>query len=88
MRNLLRRVRGRLRGNYVDEGLLKDAPVIFAELFLPEPDLSVRESENRVVFAQADVFSRMPAGAALADDDVSGPDGLAPEYFDSKPFGL
>lgn len=48
--------------------------------------LAIAESEERVVFAHADVYARSPACAALADDDVASDDSLATVFFHAETF--
>src|SRR5690554_2674476 len=49
-----------------------------------ELDLAVDEREQRVVATQADARTRVELGAALANDDVAGIDGLAAEDLDAQ----
>src|SRR6185312_11285578 len=48
--------------------------------------LAIDQREQGVVAAQADADARMELGAALADDDVAGFDGLAAEQLDAQIF--
>src|SRR5581483_1492690 len=47
---------------------------------------AVHERENCVIAPQANVFTRQKFRAALADDDVSGDDSLAAEFFYAESF--
>src|SRR5690606_7589228 len=49
-----------------------------------ELDGAVDQREQRVVAAQADARTRMELGAALADDDVAGLDGLAAVHLHAE----
>jgi len=46
------------------------------------------EGKQGVVFADADVFSRMVAGAALANNDVAGNGRLTSEDFNAQSFAF
>jgi hypothetical protein len=50
----------------------------------PKLHLAVDEREQGVVATEADAGARMELGAALADDDVAGFDGLAAEDLDAE----
>src|SRR5205823_2296254 len=50
--------------------------------------VAVDEREQRMVFADAYVGSRMNQSAALASDDAAGANDLAAVHFDAEPFGL
>ena len=49
-------------------------------------DGAVLEREERPIAANADVTSGMDTGAALADEDVTGDDGLAAKFFNAEPL--
>src|SRR5690606_39030847 len=49
-----------------------------------ELDLAVDQREQGVVAAEADAHARMELGAALADDDVAGLDGLAAVHLHAQ----
>jgi hypothetical protein len=51
-----------------------------------EADVAVDQSENCVIAAEADIFTRQKFRAALADNDVAGHDQLAAESFYTEPF--
>lgn len=47
-------------------------------------NLAFHEREQRVVFAHANIFTRVPFGAALTNNDVAGKNILATEFFTPK----
>ena len=49
-----------------------------------EADIALHLCKNRMVFADANIVTRVPLGATLANDDVTGDDGFATEFFDAK----
>src|SRR5882672_2382391 len=49
---------------------------------------AVDQCEQRVVLADADIAAGMELGAALANDDRAGRDGLAAEHLDAEHFRL
>jgi len=51
-----------------------------------EPDVAVDQSENRVITAEADVFSRQEFCAALADNDIAGKNHLAAKSLYAETF--
>jgi hypothetical protein len=51
---------------------------------LAKGDIAFDHSKNCVVFANADIFARVPFGAALTNDDVSRNNMLAAIFFDAK----
>src|ERR1700736_386846 len=51
-----------------------------------EADVAVDQSENRVIAAEPDIFTRQKFRAALANDDVAGHDQLAAESFYTETF--
>src|SRR6478609_4343954 len=53
-----------------------------------ELDLAGLEGEEGVVLADADVEAGVEAGAALADDDRAGADGLAAVGLDAEVLGV
>ena len=55
-----------------------------------ELHVPIDDGEDRVIAAEADVGARLPAGAALAEDDVAGDDGLAARLLDAEApaFGI
>src|ERR1700678_4477145 len=48
--------------------------------------VAIDEGENGVVAAEADVAAGEEFGAALADDDIAGNDGLAAEFLYAEPL--
>ena len=57
---------------------------VHAAAVLVEEHPAIDQSEERVIPATTDSESRMDLGAALADDDVSGDDGLATELLHAE----
>src|SRR3546814_3846492 len=55
---------------------------------LAELHPALGDGEDRVIPAEADILARMHLGAALADDDVPGDDGLAPELLHAEATAL
>ena len=55
-----------------------------AAAFAIEEHAAVNQGENRVVTAHAYALAGVELGAALADDDVTGDDGLAAELLDAE----
>ncbi|SBT09752.1 hypothetical protein PROAA_3410002 [Candidatus Propionivibrio aalborgensis] len=53
-----------------------------------ELNVTLNESEQGVILAEADVFTWMEFGAALANDDVSGEDHLPAIAFYAQTFRL
>src|SRR5450759_468323 len=53
-----------------------------------EHDLAMRQREQGVVFAHADVVAGMEARAALPHDDAAGGDEFAAEGFDAQHFRI
>lgn len=53
-----------------------------------EADIAIHKGENGVIPAKADIATRGPFGAALADDDVASNDGLAAEFLDAETLAL
>ncbi len=51
---------------------------------LAETDLTFGQGKDGEIAAQANVISRMPFGAALADNDIARNDLLTTELFDAK----
>ena len=49
-------------------------------------NFAVHEGEDGVVAAETDVLAGQELGAALADDDVAGDDGLAAEFLHAEAF--
>src|SRR5215208_6382841 len=62
--------------------------VLAAELAISERDLAVGQRKQSVILAQADVVARVPLGAALAHDDVSGANRLAAELLHAEALAL
>lgn len=52
--------------------------------FAVKHDLAIDQREKRVITAATDAEARMHFGAALADDDVAGDDGLAAEFLHAE----
>jgi len=57
---------------------------IYAAATLVEAHHPVHKGEDGVILAHTDVAPWNPLRAALADDDVSGDDGLAAEFFHAQ----
>ena len=53
-----------------------------------ELDDAIREREQGVILAAADIFARVEFGAALANDDVAGENELTAVALDAKTLGL
>jgi len=53
-----------------------------------EFDLAVDEGENRVILAEANIKAGFELGAALADDDRAGLNGLSAIGFDAAVLGI
>jgi len=68
------------RGDGLDDGHLAAG--------LVELDNAILQGEEGPIAADADVFAGVQLGAALADDDVAGDDGLAAELFDAATFAV
>ena len=69
------------------EGLLAQggyADIRFTFAFLAELNGSVYESEERVVFAHADIFTGIVYRSALTNDDVARLCELTTEQFDAE----
>ena len=64
-------------GEYVD-----------SSAFAVEFYFAIDECEEGVVFALADTFAGVEAGAQLSDEDVSGDDLLAAEAFDAAALAI
>jgi hypothetical protein len=59
-----------------------------AAAFAVEHDRTVNQCEQGVVFALTNAFAWMPFIADLADEDVTGDNALATEFFDSTSLGV
>ena len=68
----------------VREGLSLLRSNVDAAAFAVEEHAAVDEGENRVVTAHTDTLTGVELGAALADDDVTGDDGLAAELLNAE----
>ncbi len=55
---------------------------------LREFDFAWSGGKQRVILAFSNIFTRVNTGAALADDNHAGFDGLAVMDFDAEAFGL
>jgi hypothetical protein len=66
-----------------DRSLLVGSDIDAATIAV-EVNIAVHKCVQGVVLAHADVFTGMPFGAALADDDVARDDGLATKLFDAE----
>ena len=53
-----------------------------------ETDHAVGQGKQGVIAAHADIQTRMPLGATLANDDVAGDHILAAEFLDAEIFGI
>src|SRR5215469_4985300 len=51
-----------------------------------EANITVHERENRIIPAKTDIFSRQKFRPTLADNDVTGDDQFATEFFHTQPF--
>jgi hypothetical protein len=56
--------------------------------FVFEFDEAFDQSEQRIVFAAADVFARLPFRAALARQNVAAENVLAAEFLESQSLGV
>src|SRR5205807_6752733 len=61
---------------------------VYAPALPVERDHAIGESKQRVVLAAADVKTRVVLGAALADDDAAGADGLAAVDLHAQPLAV
>jgi len=49
-----------------------------------EFDMTIHKRPDRVITAEANIAAGLEFGSALAEDDVSGDDGLTAEFFNAK----
>lgn len=61
---------------------------IHAATIFVEADGAVHEGENGVIFADADIATGDPLGAALTEDDVASDDGFAAEFFHAETLAV
>lgn len=58
------------------------------EYFIRKYHLAVGQRKEGMIFAYAYIFSSSKAGSSLSNDDISGYDLLATEYFYTQPFAV
>ena len=61
---------------------------IDSSAFTVKHNVTIDQREQRIVFALADAFARMPLVTDLASKDVTGDNALATEFFDSTTLGV